>query len=85
MAEKTGIQRAVERFDGSPSKLAKAVGCGVVRQHVEYWLKTGRVSAERCPKVAAVSGSPCEDLNDQVNWELVRTGAQELAREVPHA
>ncbi|MDP4076218.1 YdaS family helix-turn-helix protein [Acidovorax sp. A1169] len=73
MANSTGIQRAVESFDGSPSKLAKAVGGGVLRQHVEHWLKTGRVSAERCPEVAAATGIRCEDLNDQVNWALVRS------------
>lgn len=77
MANKTGIQRAVESFDNSPSKMAKAVGHGVLRQHVEHWLKTGRVSAEKCPEVAAATGIPCEHLNDQVNWELVRTGLLE--------
>ena len=74
MNQKTGIQRAVDLFDGSPSKLAEAVGCGVIRQHVEHWLKVGRVSAERCPDVFAASGVPCEELNDRVNWELVRNG-----------
>jgi len=74
MDQKTGIQRAVEFFDGSPSKLAEAVGGGVLRQHVDYWLKVGRVSAERCPDVFAATGIPCEQLNDKVNWELVRSG-----------
>lgn len=81
MANKTGIQRAVDSFEGSPSKLAKAVGHGVLRQHVEHWLKTGRVSAEKCPVVFAATGIACEDLNDQVNWELVRTGVQESPAE----
>ena len=76
MNQKTGIQRAVDLFDGSPSKLAEAVGCGVIRQHVEHWLKVGRVSAERCPDVFAASGVPCEELNDRVNWELVRNGRE---------
>lgn len=82
MDQKTGIQRAVDLFDGSPSKLAEAVGCGVIRQHVEHWLKAGRVSAERCPDVSAASGVPCEELNDKVNWALVRSGT---APAVPQA
>lgn len=74
MTTKTGIQTAVEKFEDSPSKLAEAVGNGVLRQHVEHWLKVGRVSAERCPDVSAATGIACEDLNDKVNWSLVRSG-----------
>lgn len=81
MENKTGIQRAVDSFDGSPSKLADAVGRGVLRQHVEHWLKVGRVSAERCPDVFAATGVPCEQLNDKVNWALVRNGAFTEAKE----
>lgn len=71
MSKKTGIHRAVEQA-GSPAKLAEIVGNGVVRQHVEHWLKVGRVSAERAPEVAAATGVPVGDLNDRVNWSLVR-------------
>lgn len=84
MANKTGIQRAVDAFDSSPSKLAEAVGGGVLRQHVEHWLKVGRVSAERCPEVFAATGVPCEELNDKVNWALVRNGAAAEAKEAAH-
>lgn len=70
MATKTGIQKAVWKFDGSPAKLAEAVGNGVLRQHVEHWLKSGRVSSQRCPEVSAVSGVPCKQLNDKVDWRL---------------
>lgn len=83
MANKTGIQAAVEQFDGSPSRLAEAIGNGVLRQHVEHWLKVGRVSAERCPDVYAATGVPLEDLNDKVNWSFVR-GAQPATQEVSH-
>jgi DNA-binding transcriptional regulator YdaS (Cro superfamily) len=72
MTLKTGIQRAVEKFDNSPTKLALAVGNGVLRQHVEHWLEVGRVSAEKTPEVSAVSGIPCEELNDKTKWSLVR-------------
>lgn len=72
MVQKTGIQRAVDMFDGVPAKLAEAVGRGVVRQHIEHWLKAGRVSAEKCPEVAIATGLSCEELNDRVNWALAR-------------
>lgn len=71
MEQKTGIQEAVDKFGGSPSRLAEAVGNGVLRQHVEHWLKVGRVSAERCPDVHAATGVPCSALNDRVNWALL--------------
>ena len=70
MATKTGIEKAVGKFDGSPTKLAEAVGKGVLRQHVEHWLKSGRVSSERCPEVSAVSGVPCDELNSKIDWKL---------------
>lgn len=48
MEEKPGIAEAVELADGSPSKLARLIGHGVKRQHVEYWLRTGSVPVDRC-------------------------------------
>lgn len=71
MENTSGIQRAVD-LKGSPRKLAEAVGNGVLRQHVDHWLKVGRVSAERAPDVFAVTGVPLEQLNDRVNWDAVR-------------
>ena len=70
MEQIPGIQRAVE-LKGSPAKLAEAVGNGVLRQHVEHWLKKGRVSAEKAPDVSAATGIPLAELNDKVNWSLV--------------
>lgn len=70
MEQITGIQRAVE-LKGSPGKLAEAVGNGVLRQHVEHWLKKGRVSAEKAPDVSAATGIPLAELNEKVNWDLV--------------
>lgn len=71
MQQSTGIELAVE-MKGSPAKLAEAIGNGVLRQHVEHWLKTGRVSAERAPDVSAATGIAIEKLNDKVNWALAR-------------
>lgn len=68
MEQVTGIQRAVAKFGGSPSKLAAAVGNGVIRQHIEHWIKAGRVSAGKCHVVSAATGIPCIELNDTVIW-----------------
>lgn len=71
MANKTGIQLAVEMYGGSPTKLAQAIGHGVLRQHIEHWLRAGRVSIEKAPEVAAATGIPIADLNNTMNWPLV--------------
>lgn len=81
MDQKTGIERALEAFEGSPTRLAAAIGNGVLRQHVEHWLQAKRVPADKCPEVADVTGIPLEDLNDKVNWALVR----KLRRRKPSA
>lgn len=83
MEQKTGIQEAVDKFGGSPSRLAEAVGNGVLRQHVEHWLKVGRVSAERCPDVHVATGVPCSALNDRVNWALLTPVAAEPTPQEP--
>lgn len=72
--QKSGIQKAVEAFENSPTRLAEAVGGGVVRQHVEHWLKTGRVPAERAPSVARAIGGAAtvEELCPGVDWAYLR-------------
>ena len=77
MIEKTGIERALEKFDGSPTKLAEAVGGSVMRQHVEHWLKSGVVPAAKAPDVALATGIPVDFLNPSVNWDAVRNMPQE--------
>lgn len=79
MPDISGIQRAVNKFDGSPSRLAAAVGGDVRRQHVEHWLKAGRVPMGKCAEVTKVSGIPCADLNDRVNWDSLRDAMAETA------
>ncbi len=69
--QKTGIQKAVEGFDGSPTKLAAALGKGVSRQTVEHWLRVGHVSPGLAPNVADVSGQPIESLDSTTDWHLV--------------
>lgn len=69
MANNSGIQEAVA-LKGSPTKLAEAVGNKCQRQHVEHWLKNGRVSVEFAPHVAAATGIALERLNDRMDWSL---------------
>jgi DNA-binding transcriptional regulator YdaS (Cro superfamily) len=52
---KTGIEVALEKFDGSPTRLAEAIGGSVLRQHVEHWLKVGRVPTEHAAAVEAAT------------------------------
>lgn len=84
METKTGIQRALEQFERSPSKFALALGGGVRRQHVEHWVKTGRVPAEQCPAIQRLTGVPRWDLRVD-DWHLIwpeligAAGAPELA------
>lgn len=72
MEEKTGIAQAVDLFEGSPTKLANAIGAPILRQHVEHWLKVGQVPADKAPDVEAATGVPCELLNPSVKWSVVR-------------
>lgn len=70
METKTGIQRALDLFDRSPSKLALALGNGARRQHVEHWLKTGVVPAQHCPAMQALTAVPCWELRVH-DWHLI--------------
>lgn len=72
MEQQTGIERALEKFENSPTKLANAVGGGVLRQHVEHWLKAKKVPADKAPAVERVTGVHCELLCPGVDWAVVR-------------
>ena len=72
MPKKTGIQEAVDLFDGSPTALAAAIGSEVSRQNIEHWLKKGRVPEEKCPAVAVATRIPVERLNPLHDWAKTR-------------
>lgn len=67
METATAVQRAVDMFDGSPTKLASQLGGDIKRQHVEHWLKKGRVPAEHCAVVAHATGIPLWELRPE-DW-----------------
>lgn len=46
----SAIRKAVEAC-GSQSELARRMNDGTKQGHVWYWLKTGRVPAERCSAI----------------------------------
>lgn len=72
MEQKTGIELALEKFENSPTKLAQAVAGTVLRQHVEHWLKAGKVPADKAPDVMLASGVPVDLLCPDTNWVAVR-------------
>lgn len=74
----TGIQKALDLFHGSPSRLANAIGGSVIRQHIEHWLKTGRVPADKAPDVMLATGISVDLLCPDTNWDAVRNGAPDL-------
>ena len=79
MTAKTGIEQALEKYDGSPSKMAEAIGGSVIRQHIEHWLKSGVVPAAKAPDIAIATGISVDLLNPSVNWDAVRNAPQVAA------
>lgn len=71
MNQVSGILRAVAKFDGSPSKLAKAAGGGVLRQHVEHAIKTGCVPERWAHLIEAAAGIPVEELCPNTQWARI--------------
>lgn len=70
MSHVSAVQKAVDAFEGSPTKLAAAIGDGVLRQHVEHWLKRGRIPPERCVAVSNLTGVPEWELRPE-DWHKI--------------
>jgi DNA-binding XRE family transcriptional regulator len=69
-----GIHRAVEMFDNSPAKLARAIG--VSRQKINSWIKNGNVpSTAGCNKLFHVTRIPVTEFNPNGCWHLILNGA----------
>jgi hypothetical protein len=62
MPHGSAIQRGLDKFDGSPTKLAAAMEGGVLRQHVEHWIKSNRVPEKSGARFAEVTGVPLWEL-----------------------
>lgn len=70
------IERAI-RLAGGPTALARALkarGHNKVNSHatVNQWAATGSVPAKYCPDIEDLTGVPCEDLDTETKWGLVR-------------
>lgn len=60
---KAAVRRAIHSIDkNSPTAVARALGHGMKRQHIEHWFKVGRVPADRVALLAQVSGVPVWEL-----------------------
>lgn len=77
MPRTSPLEKALAVFDNSPTKFANALGEGVLRQHVEHWIKADRVPADKCPLIERATrehGQPvtCEELRPDVAWGVLR-------------
>lgn len=87
MTPKNALEKAVDVCGGSALKMAQKIGGKVVRQNVDYWLKSGSVPAEHCPAIERVTRAiaaekgdaglvvTCEELCPSVPWEVLREQA----------
>lgn len=69
----TPIQRALAKFDGSPTKLAAALTCAAVpvsRQNVEHWLKSDRVPERHVRALHTLAGIPAWEFCPQDWWRI---------------
>ncbi|MEX8520051.1 MAG: transcriptional regulator [Leptothrix sp. (in: b-proteobacteria)] len=60
------------RTAGGQARLAAKIGC--VQGAVSNWKARGKVSAEYCPAIERETGVPCEELNPDVDWAVLRKG-----------
>jgi DNA-binding transcriptional regulator YdaS (Cro superfamily) len=70
----TPLEMACAAVHGS-SRLAELlsarIGRPVAKSSVSQW-KRGRVPAERCPDIEAITGIRCEELRPDVDWSVLR-------------
>jgi len=71
MKEKTGIEKALDRFNGSAVKLAKAVDGFATRQNIECWSATGTVPPEKCVAIHRATGVSLGELNTRMDWNAI--------------
>jgi DNA-binding transcriptional regulator YdaS (Cro superfamily) len=74
MTSAEALKAVLAMFDGSPTKLAAAIGGDIKRQNVEHWVSSGRVPPAQRPGVehAAEGRVTAEDLSDDgVHWVRV--------------
>lgn len=67
----TPIEKAIAQLGG---QTATARIFGISPQATQQWSVQGRVPAEYCPRIEHLLAGAvrCEELNDRVEWELIR-------------
>lgn len=63
------IPEAIEQLGGL-TKAGRALG--VSKAVVNQWRLRNRVPVPYCPEIEKLTGVPCKDLNDSLDWELLR-------------
>lgn len=72
MDPQRALLKAIEYCDGKTTELARRMGGSVVRQNVEYWLRTARIPVEQCAAIERATGGTVRrwDLRPQ-DWHLI--------------
>ena len=67
----TPIEKAIAQLGG---QTATARIFGISPQATQQWSAQGRVPAEYCPRIEHLTAGAvrCEELNDRVEWDLIR-------------
>lgn len=66
----TSIEKAIAKLGGQAAAARALELSGY--QVVQQWVAQGRVPAEHCPRIERLTGVRCEELNDRVDWSLIR-------------
>ena len=78
-----GIEKTIKHFGGL-SAVARALQLSGY-QVVQQWAASKRVPAEHCPRIEEITGGAirCEELNDRVNWAVLRNSMRPAIKEAP--
>jgi DNA-binding transcriptional regulator YdaS (Cro superfamily) len=78
-----GIEKTIKHF-GSLAAVARALELSGY-QVVQQWREAERVPAEHCPRIETLTNGEvlCEDLNDRVDWKVVRDSWKHKQRSPP--
>ena len=78
-----GIEKTIEYFGGL-SATARALNLSGY-QVVQQWVAAQRVPAEHCTRIEELTCGKirCEELNERVNWGVVRKSTVFIPREAP--
>lgn len=76
----TPIEKAIAHLGG---QTATGRMFDLSPQAAQQWVAQGRVPADHCPRIEVLTGVPCEQLNDRVEWSLIRGNTGDSATNHP--